>query len=466
MTAHDAIVVGGGVAGITAAIHLAAHDRKPLLLETRRKLGGRATSFTDPRSGLVIDNCQHVALGCCTNYLDLCARLGVDDRIRWEHTIHWVEPGGRTSDMRPGLLPPPSHFLASLWTARFLALADKLAVSRAMTAAMRTDRRTTAHLTFAQWLEPHAQTRAAIDLFWTPIIVSAANLTVDRVAASVALHVIQEGFLATRSSALMGVPSVPLVELYDPAVEAIKKAGGGGGGVRLGTGVASIEPGAVTTTAGERIESDLVICALPVERARKVLADSFHAQDDRLTRMGDVRHSPILGVHLVFDRPVMPVSNAVLVGRDTQWLFRKDDEGRAIHAVISAADDWLPLSESEIASRVLADVHACFPDSSGAATTSVRAVKEKLATFAATPEFEASRPSTTGPGGIILAGDYVQTGWPATMEGAARSGAMAAAAALDLPTDAFLKPAMRPAPILRVIGARGLRDQDRLTLGA
>ena len=463
MSAPDVIVVGGGVAGITSALRLAQRGARVLLLETRKKLGGRATSFEDPRTGLVIDNCQHVALGCCTNYLDLCRRLGVLDKIEWQDTIYWVEPGGRVSEMSAGALPAPSHYLGSLLGAAFLSPREKIAVSRAMTAAMRTDRRREAGRTFGAWLTGHAQPRSAIDRFWAPIIISACNLGVDRVAASVALHVVQEGFLAHRESTRMGVAGAPLVELYDPALDAIA---GAGGEVRLGVGVARLDAGFVETTRGERIEAPTVICALPGERIARRVDERTRDADARFAVSDRMEHSPILGVHIAFDRPVMAHPNAVLVGRETQWLFRKDDAGAMIHAVISAADDWMALDEDAILERVLADVHACFPESVEASVTSVRAVKEKLATFAPTPAFESERPATTGPSGIILAGDYVQTGWPATMEGAARAGAMAAAAALGDPIDSMLVSARRPAPLVRVFGARGLRDQDRVATPA
>lgn len=174
-------------------------------------------------------------------------------------------------------------------------------------------------------------------------------------------------------------------------------------------------------------------------------------------------HSPILGVHLTFDRPVLvhpargtPLPHAVLVDRPTQWLFAKPgtDSAHHIHAVISAADSWLNLSEPQIADRILADIHACFPASRAATLIEARAVKEKLATFAPVPGFEALRPGPTGPSGIILAGDFTTTGWPATMEGAARSGYAAAAAALGKPLAEFARPSLKVAALAAALGLR------------
>lgn len=446
-----AIIVGGGIAGIACALHLAEAGVKVTLLETRKKLGGRATSFTDVRTGMVIDNCQHVALGCCTNYLDFCRRLGVLDKITWLREIHWVEAGGRVSTMRPGMLPAPGHFTGSFLGASFLTAFEKAAIARAMHAAIHADRSLWATRTFADWLGAHMQPASTLTKFWEPVIVSACNLGAAQVCAASALHVFQEGFLAHRDSAAIGVARVPLVELYDPAEAAIERAGGV---MRLGTGVEAVWPDRVRTTGGETLSADAVVCAVPVERAVRIVDASVQAIDPRFAAMPRITHSPILGVHLAFDRPVMPMHSATLVARPTQWIFRKDEAGKHVHAVISGADEWMPLSEDEITRRVMQDMHACFPASRQAKLESSRPVKEKLATFAPTPDVEAARPSQTGPSGLVLAGDYTRTGWPATMEGAVRSGALAAGALLGKPPRDMLASPLAPGLVVRTIAPR------------
>lgn len=449
--AKNVIVVGGGVAGIACALRLAEAGVAATLLETRKKLGGRATSFQDSRTGLLIDNCQHVAMGCCTNYLDLCRRLGVMEKMRWIRETFWVEAGGRVSVMRAGRIPAPGHFLTSFLAVSFLSAKEKARVGLAMRAAMLAERGAWRDATFARWLEKHGQPRAAVEKFWSPVVVSACNLGVERVCAATALHVFQEGFLASADAAAVGVSAVPLVELYDAAGVAVERAGGR---IRLGTGVERVWPQRVVTSAGEELRADAVVCAVPVERAVRIVAEEVRAGDARFAAMERMTHSPILGVHVEFDRAVMGLHSAVLVGRATQWLFRKDEAGRRIHAVISAADEWMGLDEEEITRRVVGDIEACFPAAPGvrsAAVVSSRAVKEKLATFAATPECEASRPGTTGSSGLILAGDYVRTGWPATMEGAARSGYMAAGAVLDRPAREMVARPMRVGACVRVL---------------
>ncbi|MBL8747292.1 MAG: FAD-dependent oxidoreductase, partial [Phycisphaerae bacterium] len=189
------IIVGGGIAGIAAALRLAEAGVSVTLLETRKKLGGRATSFHDARTGLTIDNCQHVAMGCCTNYLDLCDRLGVRGRLRWLRETFWIEAGGRTSALRPGLLPAPAHYASSFLGVRFLTASEKLHAARAMHAALREDRRAWTHAVFSDWLASQEQPRSLIDKFWSPIIISACNLPPERACAATALHVFQEGFL-------------------------------------------------------------------------------------------------------------------------------------------------------------------------------------------------------------------------------------------------------------------------------
>jgi len=448
MTSPDVLIVGGGIAGIAAALRLAEQNVRVTLLETRRKLGGRATSFVDVRTGQMLDNCQHVTLGCCVNYLDFLGRLGALDLLEWHDEQYWIERGGRTSIIRPGWLPAPLHFTGAMLGASFLSLGDIAQLARIGGAMLRTDRTRHTGETFGAYLRGHGQSERLIRRFWSPVVVSACNLDVDKVAASSALHVFQDGFFAHAKAASIGLSRVPLVQLYDRAESAIAAAGGT---IRLSCGVDRIGPASVVTSAGETLRAGAVICALPVERAREVIDPA--SRDDRHVLMERFEFSPILGVHLAFDRPVISTPHAVLVDAPTQWLFRKDAAGHHVHAVISAADEWMGLSETEIASRVCADIKAYLPGSAPATLLSARPVKEKRATFAPTPLVEQSRPSAIGNSGLILAGDYTATGWPATMEGAARSGYSAAAAVLGAPLDSLHAPALHASRLVRL--ARG-----------
>lgn len=453
-------VVGGGLAGIAAAVRLAAAGDRPVVIETRRKLGGRATSFVDPRSGAVLDNCQHVLMGCCTNLLDLYARLGVADKIEWHRAIHWANPPAEPDRMRPGLLPAPGHYTGSFLRMRFLSMAEKAAIARAMWRLLRIGlhgRTAWRGRVFMEFLEETRQPPRAIERFWSPVVVSACNLPVERVAADCAMQVFQEGFLGSRRAGAMGLAAVPLVELYDPAERLIAETGGE---IRTGLSAKSLAyDGAritgVVTDEGF-VSASAVVSAVPPDRLDKLVSAPLRGADNRLERLSAIEFSPILGVHLFFEQRVLDLPHLVLTGRDTQWMFNKgiDPEGRQhLHAVISGADDWMALAEDAIVERVMADLHACVPRSIGLAPVAFRAVKEKRATFAALPGIERLRPSAEpgtlglrggGVRNLFLAGDWCDTGWPATMEGAVRSGYAAASAFLgaggpvpDLPVSRF-----------------------------
>ena len=436
------LIIGGGLAGLAAAVRLTELDYEVTLLETRKKLGGRATSFVDPRTGDVLDNCQHVLMGCCTYLIDFYDRLGVLDSIDWHTELYWTRGQGLIDRLKPGWLPAPLHFSGSFGRFKSYTRQEKRHLARAMWRMIRlgyAGRLAWRERTFLEFLRECNQPDELIRSYWQVIIVSACNLPVERVSAEAALQVFQEGFLASKWSSAMGLASVPLWSLYDPAHEAIERAGGT---VRLGVSVKSINfdgrrATGVVTDEG-LIESPTIISAVPFDRLDKLIGPSMRKADARLQRLESFDVSPILGVHLTFDQPVMDLPHLVLIDRAVHWLFNKgtDQEGRQhIHAVISAADAWMPLPEEEIARRVLEDVHHVIPKSRGLEPVRVRAVKEKRATFAAVPGLDRLRPGAApgGPGSpdglatggipnLFLAGDWCDTGWPATMEGAVRSG--------------------------------------------
>ncbi len=437
-------IVGGGLAGIAAALQLADADCQPIVIESRKILGGRATSFVDPRSGEVIDNCQHVLMGCCTNLIDLYDRLGVLDTIQWHRELYWTHDHGEIDRVKASWLPAPLHLALSFAGMKVLQRTERKQIRRAMWRMIRLGakgRLVWSDRTFAQFLSDCRQYESTIRKFWNAVIVSACNLDVSRVSAAHAIQVFQEGFLANRWSYTMGLATVPLVELYGSVMTTLQAAGGE---VHLGCSARAItydgrRVSGVVTSDGV-IEAAAVISAVPFQRLSKLVSDTMRAADTRLTALDQFEFSPILGVHLWFDQPIMDLPHLILTGGGVHWLFNKgiDNQGRQyLHAVISAADEWMPLDEREIVSRVVEDIHAALPRSIGLEPVQVRSIKEKQATFAATPQAERFRPSASagyvgvGGGGIenlFLAGDWCDTGWPATMEGAVRSGYTAAAA--------------------------------------
>ena len=460
-------IVGGGVAGIAAAIRVAEAGDRPILIETRKKLGGRATSFTDPRSGRTLDNCQHVLMGCCTNLLDLYERLGVLDRVEWHDTTFWANPPREPDRLRSGRwLPAPLHFTRSGLSMRLLDFREKLALLRANVALLRmglAGRERWRGRAFSEFLDETAQPARVRELFWEPVVVSACNLPSPRCEAAYAIQVFQEGFLGNAFSPVMGVSAVPLVELYAKAGPIVAEAGGE---MRLGVSAKALAfdgaaaGGRITGVVTDEgfIEAAATIAAVPADRLEKLVSGSLKAADHRLQQLDRIRPSPIIGVHLFFAARVLDVPHLVLPGRETQWFFDKGivDGLHHVHAVISGADGWLPLPEDEIVRRVVTDLHWASPRSRGLAPVEARSVKEVRATFAVEPGIDAFRPRAApdargGVRNLFLAGDWTATGWPATMEGACRSGYLAAAACTG---KGGIVPDIPVAPLARLLGLR------------
>ncbi len=218
-------VVGGGLAGLAAGCALAESGFRVTLFERRPYLGGRASSYQHPGTGEVVDNCQHVLLGCCTNLIRFYERLGVEHQIRWYDQLTFLEPGGRASVIAPSALPAPFHTTPAFLRARCLELSDKVAIGMAMAALAPASPRDDGE-SFLTWLRRHQQTKQAIERFWKPVLVSALNEELDRVSVSCAAQVIRESFLKSATAGRMGVPTVPLTELYSVAGDYITTHGG------------------------------------------------------------------------------------------------------------------------------------------------------------------------------------------------------------------------------------------------
>lgn len=389
------------------------------LFEARPFPGGRATSFPlnpSEEGSELIDNCQHILLRCCVNLLDFYERLGVRDKVRFHREFYFIEPGGRVSVLRRGRMPAPLHFTESFLRMRFLSARDKLSVARGL-AALRRERltRTDAHsISMLQWLLEKRQTPAAIGRFWRQVLVSAVNEELDRMAAAYAFQVFWLGFLARSDSYEMGVPSVTLGELY--AADAINRMENVT--VHLRTPVERIEARGIATADGILRTADFHVCALPFERLAGVGLPA-----------PALEHSPITGIHFWFDRPVTDLPHATLLDRTVQWMFNKS-EGRHLQLVVSASRDLLEMSRADVITVALGEVREFFPRARHAELLKAHVIKEVRATFSARPGCEALRPE---PGAeilpnVFLAGDWTRSGWPATMEGAVRSGYRAAEA--------------------------------------
>jgi squalene-associated FAD-dependent desaturase len=419
------LIAGGGLAGLAAAAALGGAGFEVEVFEARPFLGGRATSYTLPseEGGEVIDNCQHVLLACFTNLLNLYRRLGVRDRIHFFREFRFVEPGGRVSVLGAGRLPAPLNLAGSFARLRFLSLKDKLALARGLMALARERGRRTDldRITMLEWLREKRQTPGAIARFWQPVLVSAINEDLDRMAAGHGFQVLWQGFLAHPDAHRMGLSTVPLGELY--AVRDLANAS-----VHLKAPVEcfGIEDGRVLAARveGEPVAADYYVSALPFERVGAV-APGLGLD------VSAFEHSPITGIHLWFDRPVMGFPHATLLDRTIQWAFDKG-EGRTIQLVVSASRNLVEMSRQEVIGLALREFAEFFPAAGQARLLKAHVVKEVRATFSARPGLEALRPAArTGIPNLFLAGDWTRTGWPATMEGAVRSGYLAAEAVAE-----------------------------------
>lgn len=430
----EVIVAGGGLAGMAAAAALAGSGFRVTLLESRGYLGGRASSYPlrgdDPASP-VIDNSQHILLGCCRNLLDFYRRLGAGDRIRFYREFNFLEPGGRRSVLKPGRLPSPLELGGSFARLRFLGATSKLAVARALAAAGREygRREDLDRITMLAWLAEKRQPEEAVRRFWRPVLVSALNAEPQATAARHGLQVFRLAFLGGAGAYDLGVPDVPLSELYSPAV--LRKTGDLR--LRLRARVDRFHfDGAVArgvASDGEVLRADAYVCALPFERVPRA-APALGLD------LSAFRHSPITGIHLWFDRPVTALPHAALLDRTIQWMFAKHG-GRYVQLVVSASPALIPMSQADVVALAARELAEFVPEARRAAIERARVVKELRATFTPAPGLEGKRPaSRTRFGNFFLAGDWTASGWPATMEGAVRSGYLAAesvAASLGAP---------------------------------
>src|SRR5579875_1381754 len=426
MTTRKVAVVGGGLAGLATAVALGSADYQVRLFEARPFLGGRATSYplnAADENSPTIDNCQHVLLRCCTNLLDFYSRLGVRDRIRFYREFYWIEPGGRVSVMQRGMLPAPLHFTGSFAKLKFLSWNDKLGIASALLAlryeyGTRTD---LDRITMLDWLREKKQTPQAIERFWRQVLVSAINEDLDRMAAVHGLQVFYLGFLSRTDSYEMGVPAVPLGELYAedawreyPAVNIEQRAAAQQVRIENGRAIGVI-------VNGECITADAYVLAVPFERVG-ALAPGLAVD------VSSFSHSPITGIHLWFDRPLTDLPHATLLDRTIQWMFNKH-EGRHIQLVVSASRALTEMSRGDVIQLALRELKEFFPHCGELKVERAHVVKEVRATFSAEPGLEDKRPqSATAVPNLFLAGDWTRSGWPATMEGAVRSGYLAAEA--------------------------------------
>lgn len=428
------IVVGGGLAGLAATLSLAQRGRHVVLLEARSRLGGRASSVTDAATGEVIDNCQHVALGCCTAFAAFCRTIGVDSLLVEHPKLRFMTPDRRISVLAYDSWPAPWHLARHFACLHFLSWRDKWQIAQ----AMRQLGRLSADIdgAFREWLDEQRQSAQARKRFWEPVLVSALNETIDRVGLKYARKVFVEAFLSNKRGGVMSVPRVPLGRLYGPElaqwlerhdvqvrlsapVRQVIFSGGRVAGVRL--------------RSGDYLEGRQVILAVPHHRVTDLLPPEALSADPAFIRLVNLETTPIVSVHLWFDRPLISWPHVVLLDGVGQWLFnrgRTDTGMYQVQVVISAARDLKSWGVSRITQTIEQELMRLFSSQTPLRLLHSRVIIEPEATFSPRPGVDQLRPTQrTSLPGLFLAGDYTRTGWPATMEGAVRSGLLAADAA-------------------------------------
>jgi squalene-associated FAD-dependent desaturase len=437
-----AVVIGGGLAGITAAITLREAGVGVTLLEARPRLGGATSSFS--RGELTVDTGQHVFLRCCTSYRELLGQLGVTGSAtlqdRFDITV--LSPGGRAR-LRRSALPAPLHLSRALIGYRFLSLPERLRVGRAALALRGTDPAQPAldAQRLGDWLGARGQNERARRRLWDLFVVSSLNIDGDEASASLAAYVLKTALLSDSGAADIGVPAVPLGDLHGRAAArvldrlgaqlqlgtkaaAVQRAPGGGFRVRVTSG-----PDGDGAGRDEVIEADGVVLAVPAGGAARLAEGAGVAG---AARWDDLGTSPIVNVHVIYDRRVTELPFAAALDSPVQWVFDKTrtsglQAGQYLAISLSAADEYVDVPTASLRERFLPALEELFPAAAGAQVTDFFVTRERRATFRQAPGCGALRPgAATSLPGLLLAGAWTDTGWPDTMEGAVRSGRTAA----------------------------------------
>jgi len=436
------IVIGGGLAGLSSAVALAEAGFRVRLFEKRPHLGGRAASYLLP-DGSCVDNCQHVTLGCCTNLANFYRQVGAEQKIRFYDKLFFADAHGHRSTIRLSGLPEPFHLAPSFLGFSVLSWWDKFCIARAMLLVARSGGHLTGSLgmSMLNWLRREGQTARAIDRFWRVVLVSALDEELERTDARYGIDVFWKAFLANRNGFSLGIPSVPLGDLYDGCRGAIEQRGGevhtraGIRELRIAQGLVK----SVILTDGSEVTDAAYILAVPHEAVLELVPAPVAEKETAFANVSQLHSAPITGVHLWFDRPVLDEPYLTLLEHTVQWIFNKTrlydppaaDGGQYLQLVISASYGLVPRSRQEILDLCQKELREVLPLTREARIVKAAVIKEIAATFS--PELGSDRwrpEQKTTIANLFLAGDWTRTGWPATMEGAVRSGYLAAEAVL------------------------------------
>ena len=432
------MVVGGGLAGLSAALYCADAGASVVLLERRHRLGGATWSFK--RNGVWYDNGQHVFMRCCTAYQSFLRRIGSADGVYLQSRLEVpvLQPGGRAGVISRSDARAPFHLMASLLSYPHLSLPGRLSVIRTALALRRLDPADPAldRMSFGEWLARRGADRRSLETFWNLIVLPTVNLPADEASLKLAVKVFVTGLLGAPEDADIGWSRLPLGELHAAAARRALRAVGAE--VHTSATVEAVRAGQegapVVFAAGRTWEAGAVVVAVPHDQVASLLPQGSLPNRGRPEDLG---RSSIVNIHLVYDRPVTELRIAAAVDSELQFVFDRTeasglDDGRQCLAVsLSAADSYIGMKSASLVSRFKAEMERLFPAASVAQVTESVVTREQVATFAGTPGSDRLRfPPKSGLTGVFLAGAWCDTGWPATMEGAVRSGVSAARLAL------------------------------------
>ena len=442
MSAPRVTIVGGGLAGISAALTCADAGAETTLVEVRPRLGGAAYSFE--RDGMLLDNGQHVFLRCCTAYRALLGRLGTDTATTLQPRLRIpvIAPGGRVEWLRRSSLPAPLHLAGALARYGHLSVRQRAAVARAALRLSRLDPADDAldARTFGAWLAEQRQPVEATDALWNLIALPTLNLPADEASLALAAFVFQTGLLRDPAAGDIGYARLPLSQVHgEPSERALREAGVT---VRLGWRAEGVEKdtgGFAVSGAEETLECDAVVVALPHGRAPALLPEGALDDPSHLERLGS---SPIVNLHVAYDRRVTDFELAAGVHTPVQWMFDRTRttglaDGQHLAISLSGARDQAAMSGDALRERYLPALRELLPRARDARVERFEVVREHAATFRSAPGVGSLRPGPrTRIEGLAIAGAWTATGWPATMEGAVRSGIAAAREALSVGIEA------------------------------